>query len=165
MATALTALATTTLASSSATVTFSSISGAYRDLRLVIMHTNTGGATQEDSYFRFNGDTGANYSSVYMRGSGGSTNSGSATNNTYLNTYNDSNTENVLTTLDIMDYSATDKHKTTLMRQGSTGAVFAIAGRWASTAAITSISMTSSDFGADSFIAGSTFTLFGIASA
>jgi len=162
MATALTALATTTLASSSATVTFSSISGSYRDLRLVIMHTNTGGATQEDSYFRFNGDTGANYSSVYMRGSGGSTNSGSATNNTYLNTYNDSNTENVLTTLDIMDYSATDKHKTVLSRNNLAGAgTDAFATRWANTNAITSVEVRTTAFAFDT---GTTINLFGIVS-
>jgi hypothetical protein len=59
-----------------------------------------------------------------------------------------------------MDYSATDKHKTVLVRSNaaSTG-VEAIAQRWASTAAITSILVFPST---GSWAAGGTFSLYGI---
>jgi hypothetical protein len=58
-------IATTTLGSTTATVTFSSISGAYTDLVLVerLVKSITGGSLQ----VRFNSDTGTNYSATtYM---------------------------------------------------------------------------------------------------
>jgi hypothetical protein len=68
--------------------------------------------------------------------------------------------------LNFLDYSATDKHKTTLTRSGysdlsSVATVEATAIRWANTAALTSI-VFSTNVG--SFSTGSTFALYGIAS-
>jgi hypothetical protein len=61
----------------------------------------------------------------------------------------------------IMDYAQTDKHKSVLSRISKASAgVGAIAGRWASTAAITTISINQGGFG--NFAAGSTFSLFGL---
>jgi hypothetical protein len=61
----------------------------------------------------------------------------------------------------IMDYSATDKHKTLLSRKNTSSVVVnAQAGRWANTAAITSIVCTV-DSGA-TFSSGSTFSLYGV---
>jgi hypothetical protein len=62
---------------------------------------------------------------------------------------------------DIMDYSATDKHKTVLMRVGNTSyATTMAAGRWANTAAVTGVQFFSP--GGANFTAGSTFTLYGV---
>lgn len=166
MATALTPLATTTLASASATVTFSSISGAYRDLRLV---TTTRHASQGQPYnqlrFRFNGDSGANYNFVSMKGTGSTTESSSATNQVELALFFDApNTSSSFSPIitDIMDYSATDKHKTSLIRLNDAEvSVQAIAGRWASTSAINSITVYAPT---DNWVAGSTFSLYGIVS-
>ena len=158
MATALVALATTTLASSSATVTFSSISQSYRDLRLVI----TGSATaNSDIQMRFNSDTGANYSFVYMGGNGSTAISGSNTGQTgvVLDAYFWRTTDLSNLEVDIMDYTATDKHKTVLSRNNVTSAgTDAFANRWASTAAITSVQLVITN----QFTAGSTFSLYGV---
>jgi hypothetical protein len=59
-----------------------------------------------------------------------------------------------------MDYSATDKHKTVLSRaNNAANGVTAIAGRWASTSAITSIVLT---FQSSSLATGSTVALYGV---
>lgn len=99
-----------------------------------------------------------------------STNSGSATTTSIqLDFYGFTNTNlGQVATINIMDYSATDKHKTTLIRNGKQGGsndgVEAIAGRWANTAAITSLEIFSITGGGITFSAGSTFALYGIAS-
>lgn len=161
MATALVGLATTTLASASATVTFSSISGAYRDLR-IILHCSHSADNEVDLNYRFNGDSGSNYTRVAMTGNGSSAGSFATGPDTELQLLQGSTTLSVATT-DIMDYSATDKHKTVLARGNLTsGRVSAFAGRWASTAAITSISITPRSGG--TFTTGSTFSLYGIVS-
>ena len=65
-------------------------------------------------------------------------------------------------TAQLMDYSATDKHKTVLTRSGTNlDGVEALAGRWANTAAVTSwVILTSSA----AFASGTTFALYGIQS-
>jgi hypothetical protein len=63
-----TPLANTTLASAANSVTFSGISGAYRDLMLVIQGSTTGPANVR---MRFNGDTGSNYTFVFLAGASG----------------------------------------------------------------------------------------------
>lgn len=170
MATTLVGLATTTLASNATTVTFSSIPGTYRDLRLVFSHANSGTATGSDGFIRINNDSGANYSDVFMHGNGSVTASGSRTAQTTIQWYVDSTSLGAtFMTFDFMDYSATDKHKTVLSRQDqSSYLTMAYAARWAGTAAITSISLTAADnLGSgtpDQFIAGSTFSLYGVTS-
>jgi len=153
------ALATTTLASASSSVTFSSIpTSGYRDLVLVINGTNSG---SQDLKFIFNGDTGSNYSRVAMYGQ--SSGIGSFSDNGQ-NAGLWASVQTVLNTViaNIMDYSATDKHKTVLVRSDNAGdRVRAYAGRWASTSAITSIQL---DPTGTSWQAGTTISLYGIAS-
>lgn len=156
-----TALATITLSSSTSTVTFSSIPATYRDLVLVVQHKVTGGGETD---VQFNADTGNNYTTVTMRaGAAASTFSASYTANGIKpqNSVGGSTTANDFFQLDIMDYSATDKHKTSLLRSGngSTSFVQNHAVRWANTAAITSVKCTAAG---TSYASGSTFSLFGI---
>lgn len=165
MANAMVALANLTLGSAQASVTFASIPATYRDLRLVINAKNS--TTPTNILVRFNGDSGGNYSSVYMKGSGSSATSGSdgpsSTANNIGVAYATAGLFD-LTTFDLFDYSATDKHKTGLARAGnaySEGAV-ARATRWASTAAVTSIVCI---LDSNNFDTGSTFALYGIVSA
>jgi hypothetical protein len=168
MATALTALATTTLASASATVTFSSISGAYRDLRLVM---NVGcSAASNVLYVRVNNDTTSSMSAVFAGGTGsgsGSSGTDSGTNRGLLAGFvlvGAPTTLQGVSTMDIMDYSATDKHKTSITRTNDAGTVTEmVAARWPQTSAITTLTCYWN--GGTNFIAGSTFTLYGIASA
>lgn len=157
-------IANITLGANASTVTFSSISGSYRDLRLVIMAGNTGNG---GLVLRVNSDSGSNYFYVAMRGETGGTFSNSA-NDTRINIGNNVYSQNALTllyTVDFMDYSATDKHKLTLSR-GNNGSspstansVEAHANRWANTAAITSIQVLTTS---GNIYAGSSFALYGI---
>ena len=151
----------TTLTSSASSVTFSSITQDYRDLVLVCgdIRSSTGGTFQ----FQLNGDTGSNYYWIYMSGNGTSTSSVAAgpQSRIVLSGGGMDNTGPLMSIAQIMDYSATDKHTSCLIRSGNNTnyAVSAYAGRWANTSAVTSITI----FGG-SFNSGSTFYLYGIAS-
>jgi hypothetical protein len=154
-----TALATVTLGSSASSVTFSSIPASYRDLVLVYNGTGTSGQSLQP---RFNNDTGGNYTTVRMYNSGGGSSPASDNYAPAEIGYNNTTNTGIA---NIMDYSATDKHKTYLTRWGNadgTSYVQAYAARWANTAAITSIQITNS--GGGNIAAGSTFNLYGIAS-
>lgn len=157
-----TPLANITLTSSQTTVTFSSISTAYKDLRLVY-YGNSDGYYGNAPGMRFNGDSSNAYPTVLMTGDGSSTYS-STSNFSWVN-INDASyispTLKMLCTIDIFDYSATDKHKTVLSRANTTQGVNANAGRWPSTAAINSISL-GIGFSSTNFVAGSTFALYGV---
>jgi hypothetical protein len=60
----------------------------------------------------------------------------------------------------IMDYSATDKHKTILTRgNGTSDAVIAFANRWANTAAVTSVAASTLT---GTFNSGTTISLYGV---
>lgn len=162
MAKALVALANITLGSAASTVTFSSIPGTYRDLRLVSNVVSLSGSpTALGAYARFNGDSGSNYTTVYAYGNGSSTGSGSeATSTLFWGAFPASGG---IDHWDILDYSATDKHKSALGRADGNGAsTWMYSGRWANTAAITSITLTSPDSGTKTFGAGSTFALYGV---
>lgn len=151
-----TPLANITLGSSAASVTFSSISQAYRDLVLVCAGTS---ASNSNWQLRLNSDT-ANYSTVYMLGAGSG--SGSSGTDTLL-LGGGIGTSLSQSTFQIMDYSATDKHKTVLNRTDKVDdATYAWANRWASTSAVTSVLVRCAN-GAN-FSTGSTFALYGIAS-
>ena len=158
-----TALANITLGSSASSVTFSSIPATYRDLVLIesFQHTTTG----SQSLMKF-GDTSTNYSMVTMRGDGSAANSAAFSGEASLGTTpgNTNNTANVQLTCvrQIMDYSATDKHKTILQRFNDTSQhTIAVAGRWANTSAITTIALSNLS---GNYAAGSSFALYGIAS-
>jgi hypothetical protein len=151
-------LATVTLGSLAATVTFSSIPATYRDLILVTNVTHSSN-TELDLAIRFNGDSGNNYNRVAMTGNGSTAASFSSLNENYLYVLGASTTISVAT-LQIMDYSATDKHKTCLGRGNLTaGRVSAVTNRWASSAAINSISVAVLT---GNFLAGSTLSLYGV---
>lgn len=157
MATAITPLANITLGSATNSVTFSSISSAYRDLFFVItpLAPTTGGSI----CFRFNGDSGTNYNDVQMYGTGSATGSDSRANNSLGYFGADSAVQSV-TTAHVFDYTATDKHKSWLGRGNpSNNLVAARAGRWANTAAITSVEIRNDS---QNFSIGATFALYGV---
>jgi hypothetical protein len=158
-----TPLANITLGSSAASVTFSSINTSlYRDLILVINAKHASGNNMLK--FRLNSDTGSNYNAVFMEGNGSSATSGSYSSADYFGlnyNYNNINTTGGVYILNIMDYSATDKHKTILARGNSSEQETAgVAASWASTSAVTSILCY---LNSGSYAAGSSFALYGIA--
>jgi hypothetical protein len=154
-----------TLTSSASSVTFSSISATGKgDLVLIV-----NAAASANAYMRLklNNDTGTNYTDVEMIGVGSNTYSASHS-RAYM-PLNEQGNDTLSTTftyvglLNFLDYSATDKHKSLLYRGNNTQTgVVATAGRWASTAAITSINLFLNS--THSFLAGSTFYLYQIVS-
>jgi hypothetical protein len=148
-------LANITLGSSASSVTFSSIPASYRDL--IIVHN--GALTNTDNIvWRANGDTGANYSIVQALSVSSGTSSNSGVGRT-SGLAGSSYTQQSVNITQWLDYSATDKQKTSLGRANSTsGEVGMSSSRWANTAAITSLTL----LGA--FASGNTFALYGIAS-
>lgn len=155
-------LATVTLAASADFVNFTSISQDYSDLVLTVEYKAASGVINIRP--TFNGDSNFNYSYVLMSGDGSGTASGSGTLNYVRSIQNCSATTTTahIVNYQIQDYSATNKHKSTLVRGNSLGGYSgteAFATRWANTAAITSIGLVPNT---GSFAAGSTFKLFGI---
>jgi hypothetical protein len=157
-----TPLANITLSAAQTTVTFSSISGAYKDLRLVYRGNSSGYYGGAPS-MRFNNDSSSAYPSLLSTGDGTSV-YGSTLNFSWI-PINDANyispASPMLVTVDIFDYSATDKHKTVLSRANAAAGVNANCGRWPSTAAITTITLAIA-FASPTFVIGSTFALYGL---
>ena len=156
-----------TLTSSASSVTFSSISATGKgDLVAVwdVLSASGSGTIQCEN--RFNGDTGTNYNQVQMAGNGTSTSSAASSSQTRLRLFSGvrlTETIRALFILQINDFSATDKHKSALGRgSGTNDELTAGAGRWASTSAITSVTIQPTT--AVSFAAGSTFHLYQIVS-
>ena len=156
-------IATTTLASSTSTISFAGIPADYRDLRLVI----SAKAVEANGtiFMRLNGDSAANYNHVQMAGNGSAThseaNSGFSSFRLGYNYNLITNTHFNSSTVDLLDYSVTDKHKSILIRTNESSlATFAVAGRYASTTAVSGILLYPGGF--TNFAAGSTFSLFGI---
>jgi hypothetical protein len=166
-----TPIATQTLVSTTASVTFSSIPSTYTDLILVTNSANNDGSNS--LYFRFNGDTGSNYSANYLYGDGstvgfgGGTGSGPfglmayyATPSTVVGGSN--------SIFNVMNYSNTTTFKTAFGRANAIGSFYPgaemLVNTWRSTAAINSITILFSAGGV-TFSPGSTFTLYGIEAA
>jgi hypothetical protein len=154
-------IATNTLGSSAASITFSSIPNTYTDLVIV---TNVKSTTTGNMTLRFNSDSSSLYSYTRLTGDGSSAASSRITDFNQLFTdsqgYFDGNNFNQVKTINIMNYSNTTTFKTCLIRSNrvQTG-VDAIAGLYRSTSAITSILLSGNG---NNFVAGSTFNLYGI---
>lgn len=155
-----TPIATTTLGSAASSVSFTSISGSYTDIEIKFAGAITTGF--DAIGLQFNGDTGTTYSRVYMAGNG-STASSSLNANQSTIQIGIMGTEQSNSLFCIQNYSNTTTYKTALARgNASANATRAGVGTWRSTAAITRIDLIA---GSSTFIAGSTFTLYGIAAA
>jgi hypothetical protein len=121
-----------------------------------------------DHLYRFNGDTGSNYFRVGMfatvtpaSGSFSNTSVDAAYIATMNGTAIGTNTYTP-TEVSFLDYSATDKHKTSLHRYGTAAdSVIAATNRWANTAAVTTLLCFPRT---GSFNAGSTWSLYGVIS-
>ena len=153
-------LDSTTLTSSASSVTFSSldtVAAGYRDL--IVACDALGTVFQQPLELRFNGSA-TDYNYVRMRGTG-SASSNSASSIDSIPFANIKDTSRGLCIVQIFDFSQTDKHKSVLTRSNTAVLdVQAHAGRWANTAAITSVTILSSS----NIAATSTFYLYGIAS-
>jgi hypothetical protein len=155
-------IATTTLGSNSATIEFTSISGTYTDIVLILSAKASGG--NMDAWIQFNGDTGTNYSMTTLRANGSTVTSDRYTNLNYgygdLSGYINTSDFNV-EIIQFMNYSNTTTFKTFLSRASTAGnGLDAIVNLWRNTAAITSIKLS----GSQNYATGTTATLYGIKS-
>ena len=166
-----TPIATNTLGSAAASVTFSNITGTYTDLVIIasVLGITGGAAGAMTNFLTFNGDTGANYSRSKLTGSSSSasTDRTSSANSMNLGNGNEANSNTLAFAPQIyhvFNYSNTTTYKTVLGRNNnvlSTGSRTAVTvGLWRSTAAITSITLSTDSSGG--WYANSVFTLYGI---
>jgi hypothetical protein len=160
-------ISTTTLGTTSASVTFTSIPQTYTDLVLITnaKQTAVSGANPK---FRINSDSASNYSYTYLMGDGTSASSSRLSSVLYgelslrggsLLSTNFSN--NSIT--HFMNYSNTTTFKTILGRSNDAGVSTELGvNLWRSTSAITTIEVLITS---NAFAIGSTFTLYGIKAA
>lgn len=155
-------IATNTLTSTSALITFSSISSAYTDLVLVVACLDSGAGRTR---VRLNGDSATNYSRINVVGNGTGSASYGATSETQFDLSVAAGTSSTIPTAQIIsinNYSNTTTNKTILSRYNlASGAVEAMVGLYRSTAAITSVSY----FTQGTMQIGTTATLYGIKAA
>lgn len=159
-----TPIATQTLGSAAASITFSSIPGTYTDLRLVL----TGLTSAADVMcLQFNGDTATNYSGVDLYGNGASAGSSAQTAVPYhqLN-FHGATSITIPTTFGVDIFSYAGSTNKTLLSNASmdfngSGNVDLMCSLWRSTAAITSIKIGCLG-GATNLSTGFTATLWGI---
>jgi hypothetical protein len=160
MATTYEKIATTTLGTTAASITFSSIAATYTDLTVILVGKGGAGG---DLYIDFNGDTATNYSQTRINGNGSTVTSNRLTNQTGLRFSNGLvSTQPQFYTIDIFSYAGST-YKTALGtmsedRNGS-GGVARYVGLWRSTSAINQIVLSLSG---DTFAADTTATIYGI---
>ena len=170
-------IATTTLGSDTATVTFTSTDDGqvgdfsqYMDLVLISYCRNARADTNGATYFiRFNNDSGSNYTYQRLEGNGSAAaaSTSAATTNVPLGLVpKDNDAANVYSAgvAHIFDINS-GKYKSAVAQNASDwdgeGKVQLTAGTWKSQAAITEIDIYASSFGYD-INAGSMFSLFGV---
>jgi hypothetical protein len=165
-------IATFSLASNTASVTFSSIPSTYKHLQIRYMgrSTTTGTSVGDNLYINLNADTGSNYTYHQLLGSSSTASATGATAQTRLNFQNALPRNGVTSSVfgvgifDLNDYASTTKNKTARIFYGTDtnnteSKVYLASGLWISTSAVTSIALAPQS---NSFLAGSVFSLYGI---
>lgn len=159
---------TQTLSSTASSVTFSGIANTFTDLVITVSARDTAGSQGIAVYARFNGDTGSNYTSRYLYGSGTAAGGGNNAAGAFMYSlgYYDASTETANTFGNAQIYIANyagSTYKTVSVEgveenNGSNAYQGITAGTWASTAAINSVTL----YASTSFAVGSTFSLYGV---
>ena len=158
-----------TLTADTTTVTFSGIDQNYTDLEIVV-NARGSAADNGNFYYRINGDATSSYTVIRLQGGGSSAVSNKGTANTvgYIGYVDGANTTSGIfsnTKIYVNNYSSSSTYKTLISKgvtPGTNGyAAYFVNGYAGSTSAVTSISFTP-DSG--NWIAGSTFSLYGIKS-
>ena len=163
------ALGVVSLTAATADITFNSIPQTYTHLQVRYFTKSVYATGTTDSmYFRANSDSTSAYSAHYLR-SNGTVTSGDAGVTTYGWTGNQANSGSGMTsiygagTLDILDYSNTNKYKTFRFLGGydgdSSGVVLLSSCNWRNTNGITSLTF---GFTNGNHAIGSTLALYGV---
>lgn len=151
-------IASQTLPSATATITFTSIPATYTDIVLVLA-----GVYTADNFVncRINNDTASNYSATNLRGNGTSATSGRYSNASFGIGFG-SSPENA--TFHFMNYSNTTTNKTVLVRSNKASSeTRAVVGLYRSTSAISRLDLLHDS--ANGFNTGTMVTLYGIKAA
>jgi hypothetical protein len=155
-------IATTTLSSTSATITFSSIPATYTDLRLVFLNIPTASLRPR---LQLNGDTSTNYSSTVINSDGATITVATNLDDPSIRITNANTGDLSLITYDFFSYTGSN-YKTGLATYSGdangSGRLSSSVVLWRSTSAITQISLIVST---STYAAGSTATLYGIKNA
>ena len=165
-------IATTTLGSTAADITFTGISQSYTDLVVVVFARSTNASAEVAGFLRVgNGsiDTGSNYSSTRLLGTGAAASSARATSVTRVawdaipaNT--SASGTFCATVISINNYSNATTYKTFLIRSNEpNNYVEATVGLWRNTAAINQVRIFGD--GAADLAIGTVITLYGIKAA
>jgi hypothetical protein len=160
-----TPIATYTVTTAQTDYTFTSIPSTYTDLILVIVAAN--GSSDIDINLRVNGDTASNYSWTSVLGTGASALSSRASSQSSgrIGNMSGSNAGSNTVIVNFFDYANTTTYKTIIARENNaSNQVAARVNSWRKTPeAITSISVIGQISTSATFVAGSTFSLYGIA--
>lgn len=166
------AIATTTLATATASITFSSIPADYTHLQIRGIARSAVASPTDTFRVRFNSDTGNNYARRLVYGTGVNAVASSSAPGTLMtlgtmigntataSTYGTS-------VIDILDYKNTSKYKTLKALNGfeinsTSGEISLSSGLWMNTNAITSVTLFTDS--ASNLMQYSSFTLYGIRS-
>jgi hypothetical protein len=164
-------IATVTGNGSSSTLSFTSIPSTYTHLQIRSINRDNRAVTVSSGYLTFNSDTASNYAAHYLSGSGSAASSGAASSTTPSNatafwTPGSSAGASMYggSIIDILDYANTSKYKTTRVLSGTdqngVGNIGLFSVLWQSTAAISTIAITSGT--GTAWDANSSFALYGI---
>jgi hypothetical protein len=161
-----TPIATYTLPSAQASYTFTSISGAYTDLVLVVEGISS--SAVNGICMQFNGDTSSGlYSNTVLSSNGSVASANRRANGNFINIAFESywvSSSRSSIIVNIQNYANTNVYKSCLSRPSTAATgVDAIAGLWRNGAAITSLTVTND--GSGNIGATTSFTLYGILAA
>jgi hypothetical protein len=157
-------------AGGTSTITFSSIAASYSHLQIRYIARTNRASNPDYLNMRFNSDSGTNYSAHLLYGNGSAASASGYFSEAQI--YLDGGATGAAQTsgvfaagvLDILDYSNTNKYKTSRHLLGydnnGSGAVYLSSGRWGSTSAISTITLTSGS--GSTFQQYSSFSLYGI---
>ena len=145
----------------SSSISFTSIPSTYTHLQVRSL-ANT--STTTNIWMRINSDTSANYATHYLNGDGSVAGTSSFINQDYgiYYGYNEA-VQSCAAVLDLLDYTNTNKFKTTRNLTGfdnnGSGQIFLWSGLWRSTSAVTALTIYSQG---GNFTQYSSFALYGI---
>ena len=153
-------IASTTLASDSASLTLSSIPATYTDLRLVL----TGAAAAGNAIcLQLNSDTSTNYSWTLMYGDGSGAYSLRGSNDSHARVGSISTGGPHLAVADLMNYANTNVYKTIISNSvRDANGPYRVVALWRDTSAISSITVKTLS---PNLLAGFTASLFGVKAA
>jgi hypothetical protein len=155
-------IASNDLTATASSVTFSNIPQGYTDLKVVISTRSAGGSSDVAITFNTSGGT---YSQKRLNGNGSTAASEGGTNTPFRNSVS-TDTANTFANSEayIPNYRGSTQKSYSVdsvsENNGTTARAQLTAGLWDQTSAITTIGFTIP--GSESFVAGSTFTLYGI---